>query len=247
MRCFICSTLVLHFHTLKILQPLRLLQDMIYPRVCHVCQRWLVTGEQGLCLHCFQELPKTGFGFQKGNPVENLFRARIPVAYASAFIYFQETGISKKLLHDIKYLGGRELASTLGRLFAQELLLHNTNFKPDGIIPVPLHPRKKRQRGYNQSEAIASGMAEIFGCAMRTDMVIRKKYTQSQTRRNRIDRWENVEQVFGMNPKARVHSGSYMLVDDVITTGATLESCAQTLVNAQVGEIGIAGLALAKG
>jgi ComF family protein len=137
--------------------------------------------------------------------------------------------------------------TSLGRLFAQELLLHNTNFKPDGIIPVPLHPRKKRQRGYNQSEAIASGMAEIFGCAMRTDIVIRKIYTQSQTRRNRIDRWENVEQVFGLNPKAKVHSGSYMLVDDVITTGATLEACSQVLVKGKIGEIGIAGLALAKG
>ncbi len=220
---------------------------MIYPRVCHVCQRWLVTGEQGLCLHCFEELPKTGFGFQRGNPVENLFRARVPLSYASAFIYFQETGIAKKLLHDIKYLGGRELAGTLGRLYAQDLLLHNPSFKPDGIIPVPLHPKKKRQRGYNQSEAIALGMAEVLQTSMRSDILIRKIHTQSQTKRNRTDRWDNVELAFSMNPKAKVHSGCYLLVDDVITTGATLEACSQVLIKANIGEIGIAGLALAKG
>ncbi len=146
----------------RLLTPLRNFIDLLYPTVCCNCGNWLVVGEKSICLHCINEMPLTGFHFQQGNPTAKLFWARVPISYATSYMFFYETGIARKLLHQIKYKGGRELAMDLGEMFAYSLLQADPEFKPDFIVPVPLHPRKLRQRGFNQSEAIAEGMAKVL-------------------------------------------------------------------------------------
>ena len=230
----------------NLFSPLKDFVDLLYPSVCHNCGNWLVVGEKSICLHCINEIPLTGFHFQQGNPTAKLFWARVPVSYATSYMFFHETGIARKLLHQIKYKGGQDLAIDLGEMFAQELLQADPTFKPDLILPVPLHPRKLRQRGFNQSEAIATGMSKVLQTELNTDILVRQSNNKSQTKKGRFDRWSNVDGIFGLKNTNIPKSAHILLVDDVITTGATLEACVNALLKLGDIKVGIAGLAMAK-
>lgn len=197
-------------------------------------------------MHCFDALPRTGYGFQKSNPVERLFWARLPVEFATSYFYFSDKGVVRNMLHKIKYHNGQELAETLGRLFASELLEKDPGFAPGVLVPVPLHPAKRRQRGFNQAELIARGMANAFGAEVRTDIIQRNIFSQSQTKKGRFDRWENVNSIFSLKNANELENNRIVLVDDVITTGATLEACASVLAGIQGIKIAIASIAVAR-
>lgn len=228
------------------LAPVKHLRDMLYPETCMSCHRWLVQGEMHFCMHCSISLPRTYFTFQKQNPVERLFWGRIPFDFAGAFLYYHEKGMVRELLHRIKYRGARELAVSMGRLYAEDLLKTNPDFRPGMLIPVPLHPRKERQRGYNQAFCIAQGMAEVIRCEVRTDIVLRKHHSQTQTRRGRYDRWMNVEDIFSVVHPGELEMRHVVFVDDVITTGATLEACISAASGIRGMKTGILSLALAR-
>jgi ComF family protein len=219
---------------------------MLYPRVCAVCHNWLVSGEEEICLHCLAELPKTHYGLQKHNPVEKLFWGRVPFAFAGAFLNFYHKGKAREILHQIKYKGAQPLAELMGRLYGEELTLCSDGLIADMIIPVPLHPRKQRQRGYNQSEAFANGLGELLKIPVRTDIVSRILYSQTQTKKARFNRWQNVDGIFRLEKPEDLENKRILIVDDVITTGATLEACLKSLNPQGLLKPGILSLAVAK-
>jgi ComF family protein len=168
------------------------------------------------------------------------------VAYATSFLFFSEKGIVRNLMHTVKYKNGRELAFLLGKLFASELREQHTDYKPDLIVPVPLHPSRQRQRGFNQSEQIALGMGEILQSEVRSDLVRRSHFSGSQTKKGRYERWENVQNEFVLEENQAIYGREILLVDDVVTTGATMESCAQVLLQQEPRKLGLATLAIAR-
>jgi len=232
---------------MDLLQPIRLLGGLFYPNVCANCGNWLTHGEESICLHCIDALPRTGFLLHKQNPAEKIFWGRAKIKFASSYLYFAENGMVQKLMHQVKYKGNKDLAKNLGKYFAADLLSMNPSFKPDILIPVPLHPRKQKQRGYNQSYHFALGLAEILGCQVNTELLFRNIYGSSQTKKSRINRWENVEEAFTAVPSDPWLGKSIVLVDDVITTGATAEACLKALSNMGFTDLAYLSLAIATG
>jgi len=210
--------------------------------LCHLA---LVKSERQLCGYCLQKLPKARMVNSVQNPVFDIFRGRIPISNAGAFLIFRRGGITRRLLHEIKYKDNRDLAVWLGEIYAAELSAQCVA-TVDMIIPVPLHPRKQKQRGYNQSEAFAEGLGAKSQVPVNTEILIRKTFTQTQTRKSRWERWRNVEEVFVAANGNTLQGKKILLVDDVVTTGATLEACARELLKAGALSVDIHVIAFAK-
>ncbi len=218
--------------------------DMLFPEYCIACRNFLVKGEDLLCTQCIYELPKTWLHQKTDNYLERSLWGRVPLASASAYLKYQRKGKVQQILHYIKYRQGNELGKRLGIWYGADLE-EKFNNTLDLIIPVPLHPNKLKKRGYNQSEAFAQGLAERVGAACVTDILIRAEATDTQTRKKRYERWQNVEGKFKVNQPDRVKGANILLVDDVITTGATIEACCEALLPHQPKAIHITALAAA--
>lgn len=218
---------------------------LFYPRVCVLCHLALVKSERQLCSFCLRQLPKARMVNPVQNPVFDMFRGRIPIRNAGAFLIFRRGGITRRLLHEIKYKDNRDLAVWMGEIYAADLSVQGVE-PVDMIIPVPLHHRKQKQRGYNQSEAFAEGLGAKWQLPVNTEILIRKTFTQTQTRKSRWERWRNVEEVFMATNSVALQGKKIMLVDDVVTTGATLEACVRVLMQAGALCIDIQTIAFAK-
>ena len=218
--------------------------SLFFPNYCLGCTRALVKGEEILCTFCIHDLPKTHHDFNGENPVKLRFEGRIPVARAMAFLQFRKTGIAQKLLHQLKYNQHPEVGVKIGSLIGNEIqaVAHSI----DLIIPVPLHPARLRQRGYNQSAMFAQGISQSTGIPWEESISVRKQNTKTQTRMSRAQRWENVKSVFGVSDHRKIEGKNILLVDDVITTGATLEACGQHLLDAQCKSLSIICIAEAQ-
>lgn len=227
----------------------RLLQDFLYlfyPELCAACERPLLKHEQHICLDCRLNLPKTDFHKEAGNPVERIFWGRVPIYSAGAFVYFQKDNKVQRLMHQIKYKGKKEIAHTLGKWYGAELKKNERFASADFIVPVPLHSSKLKRRGFNQSEWFARGIAESTGIAVNTNIIHRTRKSETQTRKTRFKRWENVSDIFSVSDAALIKNRQLILADDVITTGATLEACMQTILLAEPSaKLSIATLAFA--
>ena len=174
-------------------------------------------------------MPKTGYGERVDNPVSRIFWGRVPVVSATSLFRFEKGSAYQTLLHDLKYRGNRRAGLYLGRLLGQELIQSSFS-RCDLLVPVPLHPGRLRQRGYNQSEIIARGCSEITGIPVATRLIIRKGRHRSQTSMGRHDRFENVIEEFSLDSRPMDINGlKVLIIDDVITTGATLEACSRVL------------------
>jgi ComF family protein len=229
----------------KLRQYFEGLISIIYPRYCAACGNTLYNNETPLCLHCLANLPVTRFHSERENEVARIFWGRIPVTYATSFMYFTKDSPYRQILHEIKYRGQQELGFNMGKLFGLEL--RETGFATaDMIHPVPLHPSKLRARGYNQSELIAKGMSAALNIPVNTGCIARVTPTRTQTRKNRYERWENVRDTFGIINSEALCNKHIILVDDVITTGATIEACADTVLKLEGVSISIASLACVK-
>lgn len=216
---------------------------LFYPRICGGCEVPLVKGERHLCLHCRLELPFTKFESMKDNPVEKLFYGRVPLEFATSLLFFHKGEKVQQILHNIKYYEQKELAVFIGRIFG-ERLQNNTHLSDvTTILPVPLHPQKEHIRGYNQSALFAEGMNEVLQLKLSVNNLFRKVYTESQTRKSRTERWENVGDVFAVRNPAVLKGKHILLIDDVLTTGATLEACAHTLINDAGCRVSVATIA----
>lgn len=218
---------------------------ILYPPLCAACGNVLLRQERVLCLRCMMELPRAGFHDDPENQVAQMFWGRVAVQHATAFMYFYSDSRYRQILYELKYRGQYHTGIEMGRMFGQELKL--TPFdKVDLVHPVPLHRRKKRKRGYNQSALLARGISEAIGKPVAENLIRRVVYTDSQTTRSRYERWENVEGIFDVRETDKLKGKHILLVDDVITTGSTLEACASTLLSLEGVSVSVAVLAYVK-
>jgi ComF family protein len=210
----------------------RYFQDLVsffYPGICPGCELPLQGGEPCLCLFCELKLPVTGFVGSSENPVEKIFRGRLEIEQGNAFMYFRKKGLAQKLMHDLKYNGNRDLGNYLGKLFARKIMNGPAPCMPDLLTTVPIHSQKMLKRGFNQSDEIARGFASVSGIPFEPGILIKTQDTGTQTRKKRYERWENTGASFRMHGKLPLEGRHVGIMDDVITTGATLESCGQKL------------------
>lgn len=225
-------------------KPLHELLQLIFPDVCCHCGEPLVGDERHLCTRCMAQIPWAHHAFSPGNEVEQRLAGRIPCQAGAALLLFRQGNIAQTIIHQIKYKGNLAMAQQYGRLLGNELLSSGRFSDIDCLVPVPLHRRRKRQRGYNQSELLCNAMSEVMHLPVVTDNLYRRRYTDTQTHKNRQARMDNMKEVFAVHRPERFENKHILLVDDIITTGATTENCYHALSNILNLRISIAALAV---
>lgn len=219
--------------------------DLFYPRLCQICNRSLHAEEKILCLHCNLSLPRTHFHSNAENKAAQLFFGRLKTEHISSFLYFTKDGMTQQLLHRFKYNGKLPVGKTLGSLFAIELKNCGWITEIDLIIPVPLHKKKEKLRGFNQAAVLAQSLGNELNIDVKTDGLARITNTISQTKKTRQARLENVAGAFIIPHSEVLENKHILLVDDVLTTGATLEACALQLLKVKGTKVSIVSVALA--
>lgn len=216
---------------------------LFYPHNCEGCGTDILYTDQFLCSRCLTRLPATGFFATANNPVENIFYGRVDVLAAAAAFYFTKQSLLQHLLIELKYRGNKEAGYFLGRMMAYALADSNRFHFVEALVPLPLHPKKENNRGYNQAGLICKGIAEVWQKPVLENTVIRREFTETQTHQNRVGRWENMLGVFHVTEPEQLQNRHLLLVDDVITTGASLEALATTILSAANSQISIAAAA----
>lgn len=220
------------------------LNTVLFPTVCFGCNARLYRGEKILCVPCRDQLPLTEFNFCDENRLDRVFYGRIPVQKASCFLYFHEKGIVRNLIHYLKYKNQQQIGLFLGRWYGK-ILSDDKALPPlDMAIPVPLHPKKLKIRGYNQVTGFSGEIARSLCVPHREDLLVRSTHTQTQTRKTRLFRWQERSLLFRLTEDSELSGKKVLLIDDVITTGATLEACVQALKKAGEIEVYIATMAM---
>lgn len=220
--------------------------NLLFPELCNGCGKLLYHGEKEICTKCLYDLPYTDFHLYEDNLVAKQLWGRLPVNAAMAMLYFKKGTKVQNLIHGLKYDGKTEIGIRLGKLLAKKLSQSELYANIDIVIPVPLHQKKLRLRGYNQSEYIATGLAEDLGVCVSTKNLLRNKSTETQTKKARYTRFENMQDVFSVIKSEELADKHILLIDDVITTGATLEACGNVLLNHGIKKLSIAAIAFAE-
>ncbi|MFZ1807175.1 MAG: ComF family protein [Cyclobacteriaceae bacterium] len=227
---------------------MNLLKDFVslfFPRYCFACSNSLVGGEETLCTRCIVHLPKTHYDIGD-NPIKDRLAGRLPIVYGVAFLKLKKGGVVQKMLHQLKYQHHPEIGIKLGKVFGHELIQNGFSGAFDLIIPVPLHPSRIRKRGYNQSAKFAEGLGYVLNIPWDESISVRKTSTKTQTNKSKLERWENVKDVFAIAQAERISGKRILLVDDVITTGATLEACGMHLLKSGCAQLSVACIAEAQ-
>jgi len=216
----------------------------LYPNACCVCNKTLYSHKDYLCIPCENSLPYTNHQLESENEVKQVFRGRIQVEFAGAMLLFTKKGVAQKILHEIKYNGRKDMGFYFGKLLGEWLKpVHETQHF-DLIIPLPIHKKKQLNRGYNQSELLATEISKILQIPIYHSLIVKKTHTESQTKKSRINRWKNVESVFLLQNSEKLQDKHILIIDDTITTGATLESIMQEIrVKSPSSKISVATLA----
>ncbi|MGB8492607.1 MAG: ComF family protein [Bacteroidales bacterium] len=217
--------------------------SLLFPRICHGCGNHLLRNEKLICTECYVMIPRTNYHMNPDNPVARLFWGRCRIEKAAAFSFYTRDSRIRKLIHHLKYGGIKEIGYELGRIYALSLQPSGFLNDIDVIIPVPLHRSKIRKRGFNQSDMIARGISDISGIPVGERLLVRSEATATQTRKSRFDRWTNVEGIFRVTDPGSLKGRHAVIVDDVITTGSTLEACADELL--KTGDTKVSVLSLA--
>ena len=215
------------------MEALTVISDFIslfYPNYCYGCKGALVKGEDTLCTHCLFQLPKTKYHLSHSSPIKERLLGRLPLQHALAFLKFRKEGIVQHLLHELKYNNHPEVGVKLGKQYGKELK-ENGISEFDLIVPVPLHESRRRKRGYNQSSMFAEGLSESLGISWDESISLRTSSTATQTKKTKAERWNNVKDVFAVQNSESIQNKRILLVDDVITTGATIEACGRHLLS----------------
>lgn len=205
------------------------IRDLFFPPACPVCGRIMDEGAGFICISCQWDIPLTGYENMPDNPVARRFWGLLPLENATAFVWFVHESGYRNLVHNFKYSGGWMLARDMGRWFGRVLSETDAYADADVIVPVPLHTRKILKRGYNQSDYIAEGMSQSMNVPVERHAVVRRVNNRSQTGKPKDERWENVRDIFAVRCPERVAGKHILLVDDVLTTGATIGSCAEAV------------------
>jgi ComF family protein len=223
------------------------LLHLVFPHVCEGCGSDILETHNELCLKCLSSLPETNFHMHPNNPIEKIFWGRLPVTYATSQYYFTKESLIQHLLHQLKYRSNKELGVYLGKLMGHALAACNRFSFVDALIPLPLFPAREKKRGYNQAAVLCEGIAEVLRKPVLKDVIRRVSYTDSQTKKNRVERWQNMEGRFELAEPNAIEGKHVLLVDDVITTGATLEACGREIIQAPNVQLSIATLCFSSG
>jgi len=221
------------------------LLHLFYPHLCAGCQTDLLSLHDPVCPLCIASLPETGFENIAGNPIEKIFYGRIPVKTATAAFYFTKGSALQHIIHALKYEKNQSAGLMMGKILGKQLKSGSLFTNEYILVPVPMHSDKEKQRGYNQAAIIAKGMSQITGWSLCNDAVIKSTYTDTQTRKGRNDRWENIREVFQLKNSSALKDKQVLLIDDVLTTGATLEACGNCILQSSPASLSVATLAWA--
>lgn len=219
--------------------------DLLFPRLCQACTANLIGTEDLICTDCLFNLPYTNFHTQPDNIVARQFWGKLKLQQAYALLYFEKGGKVQHLMHQFKYKNMPQIGNKLGHIAGEQLLQNPSTTAFDYIIPVPLHKSRLRERGYNQSANFAMGLAPKLKATVEEHNLVRVVKTTTQTHKSRFARYENMQQVFAVKQPQRLEGKHVLLVDDIVTTGSTLEACAQELLNVPGLQLSIATMAYA--
>jgi len=220
--------------------------NLFYPEVCLCCHEHLTTNEQVVCVICRHDLPLTNFSCEYNNLIEKSFYGRIPVEHATALFYFFKKGNVQELIHELKYKNKQQVGGILGNWLGGEILNSGRFLTVDCIVPVPLHKKKLQSRGYNQVTTFGESLAEKLNISYEDNVLKRISFTNTQTKKIRLDRWKNVEELFFVEDNTAMANKHILLIDDIITTGATLEACWKAFEKTKNIKISIACMAYTK-
>jgi Predicted amidophosphoribosyltransferases len=223
------------------------LTHLIFPHLCEGCSSPHLAEKEYLCSYCYSELPETIFFDSENNPVEKLFIGRLMVEMAGAQFYYTRNSIMRKLMHEFKYKGNVSLGSYLGNLMAHSICNSKRFNDIDLVIPVPLYNKKQRKRGYNQAEVLAASISIKLKKPLLTSVVVKQFESESQTKKNRIERWNNAEGSYVVLDINLINNKHILLVDDVVTTGATIEACGRAIKRYANCKLSIATLCYTSG
>ncbi|MDR7372613.1 phosphoribosyltransferase family protein [Flavobacterium aquidurense] len=221
------------------------LLNLFFPKVCAGCHALLMSNETVICTRCRHEIPLTQYYLDTNNEAVKKFYGKIEIQHASAFLYFNKKGIVQELIHNLKYKGHQEIGTVLGYWCVEDLKELNLETPFDVIIPVPLHKRKFRERGYNQVTSFGKALAEGLNITFDDSVLYRKKYSKTQSKKNLLGRSENIENIFDVHFSDKNLNKHFLIVDDVLTTGATLEACSRALLKIPGAKISIVCMAMA--
>jgi ComF family protein len=219
--------------------------SLLFPRLCYGCGNHLLRNENLICTECYILIPRTNYHLEANNPVEQLFWGRCKIEKAAAFSFYNRDSRIRRLIHNLKYKGISDIGFELGKIYGQSLAKSGFLEGIDLIVPVPLHPSKIRIRGFNQAEIISDGISEATRIPVDAKTLERAGLSETQTKRSRYERWINVDGIFSNSDSAGIAGKHILLVDDVITTGSTIESCANELLKSEGVRVSVAALAVA--
>lgn len=212
---------------------------LFFPSLCLICESKLTDQEEHICIKCLNLIPKTNYHLQAENRLEDFFAGRFPFQRITAYAYFVKEGSIQKLIHELKYNHNPQLGQYIGKLCGHNLKDSDFISNIDYLVPVPLHKKRQRKRGYNQSLEICKGISAITQIPIETSTLIRSVNNKSQTNYKRMKRWQNVENIFQLTNTSIFTDKHIALVDDIVTTGSTIEACAKTILTANNVKISI--------
>jgi ComF family protein len=221
------------------------LLNLFFPKLCYACQSFLNDNEQHICTQCRHELPLTNFNNLENNAVEKLFYGRVPIKQATALLWFKKKSIVQQLLHNLKYKSHEDIGLFLGEWLGEELSEKKTYQSIEVVVPVPLHKLRQRKRGYNQVHTFAKAIADKLQVECNTSVLQKTKATETQVFKDRLKRWNDDNTIFSVSNTNDFKGKHILLVDDVITTGATIEACANALLKIEGIKISVATMAIA--
>ncbi len=221
------------------------LVNLFFPKVCVGCKSFLLANENVICTICRHEVPLTNHHLNSENEAFKKFYGRIPVKYASALFYFHKKGIVQEVIHSLKYRGQQEIGTILGDWYASDLKNVDIIKTIDEIIPVPIHKKRFKERGYNQVTKFGQSLSKNLNVAYNPAILVRNIYTETQSKKNLIGRTEKIESIFDVIFSEKDHNKHFLLIDDVITTGSTLEACSRALQKIPGAKISIVCMAMA--
>jgi len=219
--------------------------ELFYPNLCFACQKKHAPKDSSICISCEYHITPTGYHLLDENPVLERFWGRVELQHAATCFAFNKGGLLQKLIHQLKYENQPQVGIELGKIHGAMLKETPIYQSVDYIVPVPLHPKKQHQRGYNQATMFAEGLSQTMNIPCLETCLVRTDYTDSQTKKSRLDRFANVQNAFEVKEQDQIKGKHLLLVDDVITTGATLEACALQLLAVDNVQISLAAIALA--
>jgi ComF family protein len=219
--------------------------SLIYPHLCGSCGKTLYRHENCICSFCKVSFPKTNYHKDSDNPIAKMFWGRIEVHSAAAYCYFRKGDKIQHIMHELKYKGNAQVGVEMGKLYGLDLTQAELYQGADYLVPVPLHANRQRKRGYNQAEVIADGMSETMGIPVDIRTLIRGTANETQTKKTHYERWKNVDSIFQITDFEKFKNKHVIVVDDVITTGSTMEACIQSLLVVDGIKVSVVTLACA--